>query len=191
MKLLEERILKDGERIGTEILKVGSFLNQQLDVKLLREMGAEWRRLFAGEAVTKILTIEASGIAIAVAAAEAFGDCPVVFAKKARTSNVSGAFYTAKVYSFTHRTEHEILVPKEYLLPEDRVLLIDDFLAKGEALRGLVSLIRQSKATLVGCGIAVEKVFQGGGDLLREEGIRIESLARIRRMDGETIEFNN
>ncbi|MBO4410809.1 MAG: xanthine phosphoribosyltransferase [Lachnospiraceae bacterium] len=192
MKLLEDRIKSDGIVIGTEILKVGAFLNQQMDVALFREMGREWRRLYDGETVTKILTVEASGIAIACMAAEAFGDCPVVFAKKTKTRNVAGSVYSASVYSFTHMVMNEVIVPKEYLQPGDRVLIIDDFLANGEALRGLISIVKESGAALVGCGIAIEKTFQPGGASLREEGIRIESLAKIRAMSEDTgIVFEN
>ncbi len=186
MKLLEDRIKSDGVVIGTEILKVGAFLNQQMDVALFREMGREWRKLYDGETVTKILTVEASGIAIACMAAEAFGDCPVVFAKKTKTRNVAGDVYSASVYSFTHMVMNEVIVPKEYLQPGDRVLIIDDFLANGEALRGLISIVKESGAALVGCGIAIEKTFQPGGASLREEGIRIESLAKIRAMSEDT-----
>ena len=191
MKLLEERIAKDGKVIGTDILKVGAFLNQQMDVQLFREMGREWRRLYEGETVTKILTIEASGIGIACVAAEAFGDCPVVFAKKAKTSNVSGELLTAEVRSFTHGVSSEIIVPKDYITPEDSVLIIDDFLANGEALRGLVAIVRQAGAKLVGAGIAIEKAFQSGGAKLRSEGIRIESLAKIAAMSPEGIQFED
>ncbi|MBR4769027.1 MAG: xanthine phosphoribosyltransferase [Lachnospiraceae bacterium] len=181
MKLLEERIVRDGVVLGTDILKVGSFLNQQMDVSLFRKMAEEWKRLYEGERVTKILTIEASGIGIAAIAAEVFG-CSAVFAKKTRSSNVSGEVYKAMVTSFTHGYTSEVIVPKPYLSEADRVLIIDDFLANGEALRGLISLVNQSGAALVGCGIAIEKAFQPGGKHLRESGIRIESLAKIRSM---------
>lgn len=192
MQLLKDRIRTDGEVIGREILKVGAFLNQQMDVALFREMGLEWKRRFEGTPVTKILTIEASGIGIACMAAEAFGDCPVVFAKKAKTKNVSGEVYSASVHSFTHGVTNEIIVPKKYLSPDDHILILDDFLANGEALRGLISIVRASGAILSGCGIAVEKTFQPGGASLRKEGVRIESLARIRSMSEESgIVFEN
>ena len=192
MKLLEDRIRKDGTVIGSEILKVGDFLNQQMDVSLFREMGREWRRRFEGVPVTKILTIEASGIGIACLAAEAFGDCPVVFAKKAKTTNLSGDLYTASVRSFTHNVTNEIMVSKKYLQPEDHVLIVDDFLANGEALRGLISLVEQSGAAIAGCAVAIEKAFQPGGSSLRKAGYRIESLARIRSMSEESgVVFEN
>ena len=185
MKLLEERIQKDGQVIGTEILKVDSFLNHQMDVGLFQAMAKEWKRLYEGERITKILTIEASGIGMAVMAAAEFR-CPVVFAKKSKTKNLSGDLYTTKVLSFTHGVTSDVLVSKKYLQPEDRILVIDDFLARGEALRGLLDLVRQAGATVVGCGIAIEKCFQQGGKTLREEGVRIESLAKIKSMDEKT-----
>ncbi len=185
MKLLEDRIRKEGKILSADILKVDRFLNQQMDVALFEEMGKEFRRLFADEKVTKILTIEASGIGMACLCAQQFS-CPVVFAKKAQTKNVSGDIYTSKIMSFTHGREYDILVSAAYLRPEDRVLLIDDFLANGEALRGLIDLVRQSGATLVGAGIAIEKAFQPGGDTIRATGVRVESLARIASMDPET-----
>lgn len=191
MKLLEERILRDGEVLGNDVLKVGSFLNQQMDVTLFRQMAETWKALFHGENVTKILTIEASGIGIAAITAEVFG-CDAVFAKKSRTSNVSGDVYKAMVTSFTHGIVSEVIVPKPFLTGADRVLIIDDFLANGEALRGLISLVDQAGATLVGCGIAIEKAFQPGGKRLREKGIRIESLAKIRSMsDTDGIVFED
>ena len=192
MELLKERILKEGVVIGNDVLKVGSFLNQEMDVALLREMGKEWKRLYEGETVTKILTIENSGIGIACVAAEVFGDLPVVFAKRAKTSNVSGEVYSANVRSFTHGVTSDIFVSKDYLKPEDHILIIDDFLANGEALRGLIELVHQAGATLVGAGIAIEKGFQPGGRLLRKENCRIESLAIIRSMsEKDGIQFDN
>ena len=185
MELLEKRIEQDGVVIGTDILKVDSFLNHQIDVFLLREMGREWKSLYEGEKITKILTIEASGIAIACLAAEEIG-CPVVFAKKSRTRNIPGEVYSTQVVSFTHNNVSDVIVSKKYLKPEDRVLIIDDFLANGAALSGLCDLVRQAGATIVGCGIAIEKAFQPGGDELRKKGIRIESLARIASMDEKT-----
>ena len=191
MKLLEDRIRKDGKIIGTEILKVDSFLNHQLDVALFREMAREWKRRFEGTRVTKILTIEASGIAMAVIAAEAFGDCPVVFAKKSRTSNLPDDAYTTKVASFTHGKTYDVLVSKRFLTPDDSVLVIDDFLANGEALSGLIDLVRQSGGTVSGCCIAIEKAFQGGGEKIRSLGYRVESLAKIASMNGSSIEFED
>lgn len=188
MKLLEDRIRKDGVVVDDEILKVDRFLNHQMDVSLFMEMGKEWARLFGKENVTKILTIEASGIGIACVAAEQFG-CPVIFAKKSKTCNINGEVYSTQVRSFTHGNVSTVIVSRQFLRPEDRVLLIDDFLANGAALEGLIELVHQSGATLVGAGIAVEKAFQSGGERIRSKGVRIESLARIRSMKGGEIEF--
>jgi xanthine phosphoribosyltransferase len=188
MKQLEERIRQDGVVKDGDVLKVDSFLNHQMDVELFADMGKEWARLFAGENVTKILTIEASGIGIACVAAQQFG-VPVVFAKKNQTKNIAGDVYTAKVESFTHGRVYDIIVAKQFLSPEDRVLLIDDFLANGAALQGLIKLVREAGATLVGAGIAVEKAFQPGGELIRSMGVRVESLARIKAMKNGEIEF--
>ena len=188
MKLLEDRIRKDGIIEQGEVLKVDSFLNHQMDVKLFQEMGREWYRLFKEDHVNKILTIEASGIGMACVTAQYF-HCPVVFAKKSMSSNISDHVYSAPVKSFTHGNQYNAIVSKEYLHPEDRILVIDDFLAMGEALRGLFSLVQQSGATLIGAGIAVEKAFQPGGAQLRSEGYRIESLAQVAAMsekDGVT-----
>lgn len=188
MKELEERILRDGTVLPGGILKVGSFLNQQIDPSLLYDMAQELKRLYAGEEINKILTIEASGIAIAALAGYVFG-CPLVFAKKSKSRNVSDRVYTAEVPSFTHGTVSTVLVSREYLGPDDRVLIVDDFLATGAALIGLRSLCEQAGAVVVGAGIAIEKVFQGGGDKLRAEGMRVESLARIASMDDEGLHF--
>lgn len=185
MELLEQRIRKDGQIKGTDVLKVDSFLNHQMDIELFSEMGKEFYRLFADCNVTKILTIEASGIGIACITAQYF-HCPVVFAKKSQSRNISENVYACKVASFTHNKVYDVVVSKEYLHPEDRVLIIDDFLANGAALDGLSDLIHQAGATLVGAGIAVEKAFQPGGERLRQAGMRIESLARIIAMDEET-----
>ena len=184
MELLKERIRRDGKVKGTDVLKVDSFLNHQMDVKLFQDMGREFLRLFGDCGVTKILTIEASGIGIACVAAQFF-DCPVIFAKKNKTKNIAGDVYTSKVESFTHGRVYDIIVAKEFLLPEDRVLIIDDFLANGSALQGLINLVRDAGATLVGAGIAVEKAFQPGGDLIRSMGVRVESLARVKAMSVE------
>ncbi len=188
MKLLEDRIRRDGVVVDEDVLKVDRFLNHQMDVGLFEEMGKEWARLFAKDNVTKILTIEASGIGIACVAAEQFG-CPVIFAKKSRTKNINGEVYSTQVRSFTHGNVSTLNVSTPFLKPEDRVLLIDDFLANGAALEGLIDLVQQSGATLVGAGIAVEKAFQPGGQRIRAKGVRVESLARVKSMKGGKVEF--
>lgn len=185
MELLEQRITKDGEVYPGNVLKVSSFLNHQMDIALLREMGREWKRLFADAKINKILTIEASGIGIACIAALEF-DCPVVFAKKSKTLNLGKDVYTTRVESFTHKNISDVVVDRRYLGPEDRVLIIDDFLANGKALEGLMDLVKQAGATLGGIGIAIEKGFQGAGDRFRSQGIRLESLAIVDAMDDET-----
>ena len=182
MELLKQRIRERGRVIGTDILKVDSFLNHQMDVALFDEMGREFARRFAGCGVNKILTIEASGIGIACLTALHFDCCPTVFAKKSASRNISPDVYTTPVTSFTHNRVYDVMVSKEYLGPGDRVLIIDDFLANGEALRGLIRLVESAGAQLVGAGIAIEKAFQPGGDQLRAAGVRVESLARIRSM---------
>lgn len=184
MKALKERIIKDGIIREGNVLKVDSFLNHQLDVELFEKMGEEFKRRFEGEKITKILTIEASGIAIACIAARYF-KVPVVFAKKTQTKNIAGDVYTSKVESFTHGKVYDIIVSKQFLTEEDSVLIIDDFLANGKALIGLSELVKESGATLVGAGIAIEKGFQVGGKLIRESGIRLESLAIIDEMSVE------
>ena len=189
MKELEERILRDGELIGTEILKVDSFLNHQLDTGLITRIGEEFARLFAASGANKILTVEASGLPIAFAAAQAMGYLPMVFAKKSKTKNISSDVWSEEVESFTHGNTNTVIISKQYLGPEDKVLIIDDFLATGAALKGLKSLVEQAGGKVAGAGIAIEKVFQGGGDELRAEGMRIESLARIVRMTDDSIEF--
>lgn len=188
MKLLEDRIRKDGVVVDGDVLKVDRFLNHQMDVGLFVEMGKEWARLFGKENVTKILTIEASGIGIACVAAEQFG-CPVIFAKKSKTKNINGEVYSTEVHSFTHGNVSTVIVSKQFLRPEDRILLIDDFLANGAALEGLIDIVRQSGATLVGAGIAVEKAFQPGGERIRSMGVRVESLARVASMSESGITF--
>ena len=182
MRLLEDRIQRDGKVKEGHVLKVDSFLNHQMDIALFTEMGKEFYRLFGSEGVTKILTIEASGIGIASITALYF-HVPVLFAKKNQTRNIAGDVYTSRVESFTHGRVYEIRVAKEFLLPGDRVLIIDDFLANGSALRGLIQLVRDAAASLVGAGIAVEKGYQPGGDLVRAAGVRVESLAVIDSMD--------
>lgn len=191
MKLLEDRIRKDGKVRPGNILKVDSFLNHQMDIELFEELGKEFRRRFADCEVNKILTIEASGIGIACITAQYFR-VPVVFAKKSKTKNIAGDVFTAKVESFTHGREYEIIVSKDFLGPKDKVLIIDDFLANGNALMGLSKLVMDAGASLLGAGIVIEKGFQDGGKLLREKGLRIESLAIIDSMD-ETygIEFRH
>ncbi len=189
MKLLEERIRKDGKVKKGGILKVDSFLNHQMDIGLFEAMADELFRLFNGMGVTKILTIEASGIGLACIAAQKF-KCPVIFAKKTKTKNIDGAVLKTSVESFTHGQVYDVIVSKEFLQTADKVLIIDDFLANGNALTGLVNLVRDAGAHLVGAGIAIEKSFQAGGDRLRKQGVRIESLARIKSMnDGGEIEF--
>jgi len=188
MELLKQRILTDGTVKEGNILKVDSFLNHQMDIALLNEIGKEFRRRFDGQQVNKILTIEASGIAIAAAAGISLG-VPMVFAKKHKTSNVDGSVYTSKVHSFTHDTDYTIVVSRDYLLPGDKVLLVDDFLANGQALNGLMDLCRQAGAEVAGVSAAIEKGFQGGGDALRAKGVRVESLAVIDSMDDTSITF--
>lgn len=185
MKLLKERIQKDGKIKEGNVLKVDSFLNHQMDVGLFQEIGKEFKRRFAGEEINKILTIEASGIGIACVAAEVFG-VPVVFAKKTQTKNIAGDVYTTKVESFTHGRVYDIIVAKEFLGEGDRVLIIDDFLANGKALEGLSELVKISGAELVGAGVVIEKGFQVGGDLIRKKGIHLESLAIVDSMDEKT-----
>ncbi len=189
MQLLEQRILSDGEILPGGILKVDGFLNHQIDPELLAAMGEEFHRLFAGCGVNKILTIEASGIGPACFAGAAFG-CPVLFAKKNRTRNLSGEFWTSRVWSFTHNVENTILVSKKYLGRGDRVLIIDDFLANGAALDGLITLCYEAGAEVAGAGICIEKAFQPGGGRIRSRGVKVESLARIKSMtDDGKIEF--
>ena len=190
MKLLEERIAREGIILPGDVLKVGSFLNHQIDTRLLDQMGAEIGSLYSGCGVTKILTIEASGIAVAAAAARYFDFCPMVFAKKLIGRNVSGEVLTSSVVSYTKGTTYDISVQKDLISPEDRILIIDDFLANGEALKGLIDVTKQGGASVVGAAIVIEKAYQPGGRLIRDMGIRVESLARISSMDPEKgIEF--
>lgn len=185
MELLEEYIRRKGVVKEGDVLKVDSFLNHQMDVQLFAEMGREWKRLFADAPINKILTIEASGIGIACVAAQAF-QVPVVFAKKAQSINIDGEVYASKVQSFTHKRVYDVIVSRKFLSPDDHVLVIDDFLANGCAVNGLLDIIEESGATLEGVGIAVEKGFQEGGKLLRERGVRLESLAIVDAMDAKT-----
>lgn len=188
MRILEERILKDGKVFSGNVLKVDSFLNHQLDVKLLSEMGAELKKLYSDCDITKVLTIEASGIGVGCMVAQFF-DCPLLFAKKTKTLNIKGDVYTSKVESFTHQCTYDIIVSKAFLNENDTVLIVDDFLAKGNALIGLIDIVKQAGAKLAGCGIAIEKGYQGGGDKLRAQGIRVESMAIIDSMNDETGEI--
>ena len=180
--------MKEGKVLPGGILKVGSFLNQQIDTDFLSEMGEEIARLFEGEGVNKILTIESSGIAIASAAGIAMR-VPVVFAKKHKTSNVDGDTYSAKIHSFTHNEDYDAVVSRDYLTSKDKVLLVDDFLANGNALKGLKVLAEKAGAEVAGAAVSIEKWFQGGGDELRNDGLRVESLAKIKSMDEAGIEF--
>lgn len=188
MQLLEERIRRDGTIKPGNVLKVDGFLNHQMDVELFNEMGKEFRRLFPSEKITKILTIEASGIGIACIAAQYF-HVPVVFAKKSQSINLDGDQYTTKIESFTHKRIYDVIVAKKYLNADDHVLIIDDFLANGCAVAGLIDLVHSAGATIEGVGIAVEKGFQEGGNLLRSKGVRVESLAIVEHMDAETGEI--
>ena len=183
MNFLEERIVKDGIVKEGNVLKVDSFLNHQMDVSLFDKMGEEFARRFAGKNINKILTIEASGIGIASVVARHFGNCPVVFAKKAKSINLDGDMYTAEVESFTHKNVNHVIVSKKYLNSEDRVLIIDDFLANGCALQGLIQIVQSAGAVVEGIGIAIEKGFQPGGRMIRNLGYQLESLAIIDGMD--------
>lgn len=188
MKLLEERIRKDGTVKAGNVLKVDSFLNHQMDIDLFNEMGKEWARLFADHKITKILTVEASGIGIACVAAQHF-HVPVVFAKKSQSVNIDGEVYSTKIESFTHKRVYDVIVSKKFLHPEDHILIIDDFLANGCALEGLIDIVNKAGASVEGVGIAVEKGFQKGGDLIRSKGICVESLAIVESMDDKTGEI--
>ncbi len=188
MKLLEERIRKDGTVKAGNVLKVDSFLNHQMDIDLFNEMGKEWARLFADRPINKILTVEASGIGIACVAAQHF-HVPVVFAKKTQSLNIDGEVYSTKIESFTHKRVYDVIVSKKFLNPDDHILIIDDFLANGCALEGLIDIVNKAGATVEGIGIAVEKGFQKGGDLIRSKGIRVESLAIVESMDDQTGEI--
>ncbi len=188
MELLKERIKKDGLVYPGNILKVGSFLNHQLDIELLMEMGREVKRRYDGVKITKILTVEASGIAIATAFGVVMG-LPVLFAKKHASTNLAGEVYSSRVHSYTHGNYYNMVVEKQFLSPDDSVLIVDDFLAVGGALNGLIDIVNQSGASLSGCAIAIEKAYQGGGDKLRTQGIRIESLAMVESMTDSEVNF--
>lgn len=188
MKLLEERIKKDGIVKPGNVLKVDSFINHQMDTELISELGKEWKKLFAEKPINKILTIEASGIGIACITAMHF-NVPVVFAKKAKSINLEGEMYTAEVESFTHKRTNQVIVSKKFLSEEDHVLIIDDFLANGCALQGLIQICQAAGAKVEGIGIAVEKGFQPGGRMIRNLGYQLESLAIVESMDAETGEI--
>lgn len=192
MNCLEERILKDGVVKEGNVLKVDSFLNHQMDISLFKEMAKEFKERFKDKDINKILTIEASGIGIAAIVALEFG-CPVVFAKKSKSINLEGEMYTAEVESFTHKNINKVIVSKKFLNPEDKVLIIDDFLANGCALQGLIQIVQAAGASVEGIGIAVEKGFQPGGKMIRNMGYQLESLAIVESMDAQTgkIEFRN
>lgn len=186
LKLLEDRIVKDGIVKPGNVLKVDSFLNHQMDISLFNDMGKEFKRLFNDTPINKILTIEASGIGIACVAAQYFDNVPVVFAKKSQTVNIDGEVYSTKIESFTHKRVYDVILSKKYLSSKDHVLIIDDFLANGCALNGLLDIAQKAGATVEGVGIAVEKGFQRGGELIRKKGIRVESLAIIESMDADS-----
>ena len=185
MNLLEERILKDGIVKEGNVLKVDSFLNHQMDIELFDQMGAEFKKRFEGKPINKILTIEASGIGIACVVAQHF-HVPVVFAKKSKSINLEGEMYVAQVESFTHKCQNNVIVAQKFLNPEDHVLIIDDFLANGCALQGLIQIVQSAGATVEGIGIAIEKGFQSGGRIIRNLGFQLESLAIVESMDAET-----
>ena len=185
MQALEERIRKDGIINPGNVLKVDSFLNHQMDVSLFVEMAREWKRLFSDRTINKILTIEASGIGIACIVAAEF-NVPVVFAKKSQSINLDGEMYTTKIESFTHKKSYDVIVSKKFLSKDDHILVIDDFLANGCAINGLLEIIESAGATVEGVGIAIEKGFQQGGKLIRDRGVRVESLAIVDSMDCET-----
>jgi len=188
MKALEERILKDGQILPGEVLKVGSFLNHQIDPAFMMDMGREIARLFENDRITKVLTIETSGIPIAMAAAYYLG-VPMVFAKKHSTINISGDMVSTVIHSYTHNTDYNVLVEKRYLSCEDRVLVVDDFLASGRALVGLFELVKLAGATVAGAAVAIEKVFQQGGNELRRAGYKVEALASIESFGDGTVTF--
>ncbi len=185
MNFLEERILKDGIVKPGNVLKVDSFLNHQMDIALMDQMGKEFYRRFKDKKITKVLTIEASGIAIAYPVAREFG-VPMIFAKKAKSINIDGDMYVAEVESFTHKNKNQVIVAKRFLNADDHVLIIDDFLANGCALQGLISIVESAGATVEGLGIAIEKGFQFGGRVVRNMGYQLESLAIVEEMDAET-----
>ena len=189
MELLKQRILQDGHIKPGNIIKVDSFLNHQMDITLLNQIGEEFRRRFASSNITKILTIEASGIGIATITAQHFGNIPVVFAKKSQSKNLDGELLVSRVQSYTRGTVFDIQVAHKFLSPTDEILIIDDFLARGQALLGLIDIVNQSGAKLAGCGIVIEKGFQDGGQIIREKGVRLESLAIIDSIENGIVHF--
>ena len=189
MNFLEERIIKDGIVKEGNVLKVDSFLNHQIDISLYNEMGKEWAKRFAGKNINKILTIEASGIGMACVAAQHSGNVPVVFAKKSKSINIEGEMYVAEVESFTHKNVNQVIVSKKFLSPDDHILIIDDFLANGCAIQGLISIINDAGATVEGIGIAIEKGYQVGGKTIRNLGFDLQSLAIVDYMDDKTGEI--
>lgn len=191
MQLLKDKIIKEGRVLPGNVLKVDSFLNHQLDVALFAAMGRQFAALFSNAGITKILTVEASGIGLACMTAQFLGSVPVVFGKKHKTLNRDASVYSTPIFSFTHNTQYEVTIARRFLSKDDRVLIIDDFLANGEAVHGLMDILSQAGASLVGVGIAVEKGFQGGGDKLRAQGIRVESLAILDAMDENGIVFRS
>ena len=191
MKALEEKIRKEGKLMPGDVLKVDNFLNHQIDVRFLDEMGLEFKRLFGDVKVTKILTIEASGISIGVVTSKYFDYCPVVFAKKTAAKNMSADIYSAGLHSYTRGIDHVASVSKNYISSDDKVLIVDDFLANGEALKALISICEQAGAEVVGCGIIVEKAYQPGGKMIRERGITVHSLAKVSYLDDTRIEFED
>lgn len=190
MQLLKDRILKDGVVKPGHVLKVDSFLNHQMDIQLINEIGKEFRRRFPSDKITKILTIEASGIGIACIAAQYF-NVPVIFAKKAQSINIDGDVYQSKVESFTHKRTYDVILSKRFLNADDHVLIIDDFLANGCALRGLIEIVKQAGATIEGAGIVIEKGFQEGGAMIREQGVHLESLAIVESMTDDGLTFRS
>lgn len=190
MELLKQRILKDGVVKPGNVLKVDNFLNHQMDIALINEIGKEFKRRFADCSITKILTIEASGIGIAAITAQYF-DVPLIFAKKAQSINLDGEMLTTKVESFTHKRVYDVILARKFLSPDDHVLLIDDFLANGCALMGLIDLVHSAGATIEGAGIVIEKGFQDGGRKIREMGIRLESLAIVDAMSDDSLTFRD
>ena len=188
MKLLEDRIRKDGKIKEGNVLKVDSFLNHQMDVKLFHEIGLEFKRRFEGKEINKILTIEASGIGIACVVAEVF-DVPILFAKKSKSTNLGNNVYTSKVFSYTHNREYTITVSKKYITPSDKFLIVDDFMANGLAVKGLINIVKQAGAEVAGVGICIEKSYQAGGKEIRNLGYRVESLAKIQSMENGKIVF--
>lgn len=191
MKLLEEKIKTDGKIFPGDILKIDNFLNHQIDVNLMLEMGKEFARLYKDEKITKILTIESSGIAIAVVTSQFLNNIPVVFGKKTAAANMGSNVYSSKVYSYTRQREFLVTVSSDYLTSDDKVLIIDDFLANGQALNALLDICKQANSEVVGCGIAVEKAYQAGGKLIRDMGVRVESLAKVSSMTDNSITFTN